>query len=657
MCGIAGVVASSSSSLSSHELRALAEAMASSLHHRGPDGQGVWMDPSLPIAISHRRLSIIDLSSAGNQPMVSADGRLVLSYNGEVYNFAELRRELEPLGVAFRGASDTEVILAAMSAWGVEQAVKRMDGMFAFAVWDRSERVLHLARDRIGEKPLYYGWAGGVFLFASELKAFSRYRGFSADIDRDALTLFLRNKYIPTPFSIFRGVSKLPPASILSMPVLEGPSQRGRLTRYWSAQETATSAGAEPFEGSVEDAIDRLDDLLGTAVASRMVADVPLGAFLSGGVDSSAVVSMMRAKSGQPVQTFTIGSDIRGWDESVSASAVAHHLRTEHTALRVTGEEALDVVPRLAELYDEPFADSSQIPTLLVSALARRSVTVALSGDGGDELFGGYNRHLYVARLARAGRWIPPVGRRLIARTLRAIPPRAIDRSVALGSRVFPGAVRLRQAGDKVTKLSWGLEADGPDAVYRQLVSHWKEPARLVLGGTEANARSLDGLGLDPAARIMVLDAETYLPDDILTKVDRASMSTSLEVRVPFLEPNLMRFAWTLPPDLRFRDGQSKWLLRRVLDRYLPRHLIDRPKSGFGVPLHEWLRGPLRPWAEELLSERRLRREGFFEPRLIREAWKDHLSGRRNRQYELWDVLMFQAWLEAQNRARVEAHS
>lgn len=625
------------------------QGMAETLRHRGPDDGGEWADAQAGIALGFRRLAIVDLSPAGHQPMASASERYVIAFNGEVYNFGALRQELagQNAAPAFRGRSDTEVMLAAIEAWGLEAAVKRFVGMFAFALWDRQERVLHLVRDRLGIKPLYYGWAGGALLFGSELKALRAHPAFHPEVDRDVLTLLLRHSCIPSPYSIYKGVRKLPPGTILT---LRGPGAAEPVP-YWSVRDAAAAGLADPFCGSEAEAVDGLDALLREAVGMRMVADVPLGAFLSGGVDSSAVVALMQAQSSRPVQTFSIGFREAGFDEAPFAREVAGHLGTDHTELYVSPEDAQAVIPALSDVYDEPFADSSQIPTFLVSQLARRHVTVSLSGDGGDELFAGYNRYFAGRSLWNRVGWMPHALRRAAARALTAAPPRTLDALAGQLNPVLPRSLRHGGISSKIAKTADLLRADCPDAMYETLVSHWTDPASVVLGAGGEPPTALTGEHRwtgpsDFTQRMMYLDLMSYLPDDILTKVDRASMAVGLEARVPLLDHRVVEWAWRLPLSLSLRGGQGKWLLRQVLYRYVPREMIERPKMGFGAPIDAWLRGPLRPWAEALLDERRLRDEGFFDPAPIRARWAEHLSGRRNWQHHLWDVLMFQAWHE-----------
>ena len=639
MCGIAGYWSDKGADAPT------AEKIALQIRHRGPDDTGVWIDREAGLALAHRRLSIIDLSPAGRQPMVSMCGRYVIVYNGEVYNYQSIRKELEALGHGFRGQSDTEVILSAISQWGVERAVKRFNGMFAFALWDRQERQLSLVRDRIGIKPLYYGRVNGAFVFGSELKAIRAFPGFNNPVDRNSLTLYLRHNYIPAPYSIYQGIFKLEPGRILTI------DRKGKTKSicYWSAPQVVEDAIANPFTGNESEAIDELDAFLRDSINLRMISDVPLGAFLSGGFDSSTVVALMQAQSSVPVKTFTIGFYEGEYNEAEDAKKVAQHLGTEHTELYVTPEEAMEVIPRLPEIYDEPFSDSSQIPTYLVSKLTRQHVTVSLSGDGGDELFFGYERYWRCYKVWRVLGMLPVPIREALGSLLQILPAKFLENLENL-IQFLPERLRISHLADRVPKLAEILKEGSGEAYYHQLVSHWKNPALVVVGGEEP--RTLFSMperlpkfrGLQEY--MMYLDAMTYLPDDILTKVDRASMAVSLEARVPILDHRVVEFAWSLPLSMKVKNGKGKWILRKLLYRYVPKELVERPKMGFGVPIEHWLRGPLRDWAETLLEERRLREEGFFNPEPIRRGWEEHLSGKRRWHYYLWDVLMFQAWLE-----------
>jgi len=632
MCGIAGILSPHAGCVAQDLLRR----MTDTLHHRGPDDSDLWLDEAAGLGLGHRRLSILDLSPLGRQPMHSASGRFVICFNGEVFNFARLRAELEPLGHAFRGGSDTEVLLAAIEEWGLESAVKRFVGMFAFALWDRQERVLSLVRDRVGIKPLYYGFTQGKggrdFVFGSELKALRAHPDFCADIDREALTLYFRHNYIPAPFSIHTGAKKLPAGHILTL----APGRQPALSAYWSAEEVYAKGAASPFCGGETEALDRLEALLKDAVGLRMLADVPLGAFLSGGVDSSLVVALMQAQSSRPVKTFSIGFAEAAFNEAPHARAVAAHLGCEHTELLLSERDLLDIVPLVPRFWDEPFADSSQIPTYAVCKLARQHVTVALSGDGGDELFFGYDRYSYARRwwllLCRA-----PLPARRLAAGLASLGPERLTR-------------RLGTFGQR---LLWRLDALGITdfpAFYKRLVSHHPRPWEMV---RKAGPEARTAIDLVPGAadqyRAMSLwDVLTYLPDDILTKVDRASMAVSLEARVPLLDHRVVEFAASLPTNLKVRDGGGKHLLKQLLYRHVPRDIVDRPKMGFGVPIDKWLRNELRPWCEDLLQHETLERQGHLDAGAVTRMWRDYLAGKGSWSYHLWDVLMFQSWLAQQ---------
>jgi asparagine synthase (glutamine-hydrolysing) len=653
MCGIAGFISLTNRGAGLNEsLRR----MTAALTHRGPDDEGQWTDPKVGIALGHRRLSILDLSPEGHQPMRSESERYQLSFNGEVYNFRDLRKELESLNYRFRGHSDTEVMLAAFEQWGVQPAVERFVGMFAFALWDRAERVLHLVRDRLGEKPLYYGWMGDLFLFGSELKALVAHPAWAGEIDRDALALLLRFNYVPAPYCIYKGISKQLPGTILSLSLDSNSRNRPpEEASYWSAIEVAIRGGAEPFTGSEEEAVEHLDSLLREAVKQQMVADVPLGAFLSGGIDSSTVVALMQAQSASPVKTFTIGFLDEHYNEAVHAKAVARHLGTEHTELYVTPEDAMAVIPKLPQIYDEPFSDASQNPTFLVSELARRHVTVSLSGDAGDELFGGYRRYVESQKIWKKLSMVPGFSRRGLAKVVRKVPVSTLDALFGWASPMLNPYGTLNSVGDKLHRSTELMGVKTRDMLYQHLVSHWNDPASVVLGAnnvaTEISNSRINGELPNFIERMMYRDTVSYLPGDILVKVDRASMAVSLESRVPFLDHRVVEFAWRLPLTMKIRGREGKWPVRQVLYRYVPKELVERPKMGFAVPIDSWLRGPLRDWAESLLNESRLKADGFFDPQPIRQKWNEHIQGTHNWQYLLWDVLMFQAWLAEWGRA------
>lgn len=646
MCGIAGVFGGPRIDAT------IVECMTRAVSHRGPDDEGFWIDADAGIGLGHRRLSILDLSPAGHQPMESPRGRYVITLNGEIYNYADLKERLAAEGheVEWRGHSDTEVLLAGFDAWGIRTTLERASGMFALAVWDKAERSLTLARDRLGEKPLYYGRAGraeGAFIFASELKALLQHPDFEPEIDRHALSLFVRYLNVPAPLSIYRGIAKLMPGTMLTIRHGSGDPE---VEEYWSGAEVASAGFADPIALDDAAAADRLERLLEGAIGRQMMSDVPIGAFLSGGVDSSTVVAIMQKISPRPVKTFTVGFHEAAYNEATHAKAVAAHLGTDHTEMYVSPAEAMDVIPRLPTMYDEPFADSSQIPTHLISALARRHVTVALSGDGGDELFAGYDRYLITAGLWKKIAGVPMPLRSAAARALTLVPASAWTTLGDAAGGLLPRAVRMRRLGDKVHKGAAMLCSQSLDELYEGMLSLWPDPAAVVVGGSKESGPAIDPrLGaLGGVERMMAQDMLGYLSNDILAKVDRAAMAVSLETRVPLLDPRIVEFAWRLPMSMKIRGGATKWLLRQVLHRHVPRALIDRPKMGFGVPLDSWLRGPLRDWAESLLDERRLDEEGFFHPGEIRRCWEGHLNGQTN-QFRLWAVLMFQSWLDAQS--------
>lgn len=657
MCGLTGFWQPLGGSAS--DARATVTAMAQRIVHRGPDDSGIWVDVGAGIALAHRRLSILDLSPAGQQPMVSASGRYVIAFNGEIYNHLNLRTEVGKSALAvtrtqgWRGHSDTESLLAAFEMWGIEATLKRTVGMFAIALWDHDEKTLTLARDRIGEKPLYYGFQKDTLVFGSELKALRAHPHFVGEIDRDVLCLYLRHCTIPAPYSIYKGINKLLPGNYIQFPITRGLNDLRSATpiAYWSLVEVAAKGMAQPFAGNDADAIAVLDEQLSQTISLQMMADVPLGAFLSGGVDSSTIVALMQAQSSRPIKTFSIGFDEGGYNEAVYAKAVAQHLGTDHTERYVSSAEAMEVIPRLAIMYDEPFADSSQIPTFLMSQMARTHVAVSLSGDAGDELFCGYNRYALTDIWRKISR-VPFGVRSTAGRLIKTITPSTWESFFQYASKFLTLPSNM---GEKMEKLASSLECvDGVEALYYCLVSEIAYPDRVVLGSKEP-VSWLTETGLkaqfpDAKLQMMYLDCMTYLPDDILVKVDRAAMFNSLETRAPFLDHGIIELAWSLPLSMKMRNGQTKWILRRVLDKYVPRELIERPKMGFAVPIGAWMRGPLREWVEELLDESRLKKEGFFDAQFIRSRWQEHLSGKRNWQSFLWTVLMFQAWLESERQ-------
>jgi asparagine synthase (glutamine-hydrolysing) len=650
MCGIAGFYERNPT----QPLASLVRAMTATIAHRGPDDDGVWVDEAEGLALGHRRLAILDLTAAGHQPMVSADGRFVLVFNGEIYNHAALRKLLPAMSPHWRGSSDTETILECFSSWGLERTLVACHGMFALALWDRTEKKLTIARDRMGEKPLYYGWQEGSFLFGSELKALKSHPSFRNEVDRASLCLYLRHNCIPAPYSIFVGIQKLRPGSYLTLTqqdLNDGDVSIDQLS-FWDLEDAISAGRSSPFEGNDKEAADALEGVLSSSICRQMVSDVPLGSFLSGGVDSSAVVALMQAGSSKQVKTFTIGSTNSNYDEAGYARAVAGHLGTDHTELYLRPEDGLDIVSQLPSMYCEPFADSSQIPTFLVSRLASKHVNVALSGDGGDELFGGYNRYLNARTVWSKLSALPTPVRGAAAAGLRKLSPTSWDALFQCALPFLPSRFHVKGPGEKAHKLADVLKSEGEHAYYRRLTSQWEDPSMLVVGGVEPMTLMTDR-GRWPETGtftewMMALDTLTYLPDDILVKVDRAAMAVSLETRVPMLDLDVVNFAWSLPLEKKVRGDDGKWLLRQVLYRHVPKELIERPKMGFGFPLDEWLRGPLREWAETLLSEDRMGREGFFHAKPIRDMWAEHLSGKWNRQHQLWPVLMFQAWLDDQ---------
>lgn len=653
MCGIVGFLRRIPATYADRD-ETIVRGMAACIKRRGPDHQAAFVDARTGLALGHLRLAILDLSPAGEQPMTSPGGRFTIVYNGEVYNHLALRRELEGVGAApdWRGHSDTETLLAGFEAWGIEATVRRAIGMFAFAVWDRAERALFLGRDRIGEKPLYYGWQGQgedrVFLFGSELASLKQHPAMVSQIDPNALAAYLRTGYVPAPQSIYCGVAKLTPGTIARV---QPGSDTVAITPYWRAVDAFAQGQHTPFAGSPTEAVDVLESLLRDAVGQQMMADVPLGAFLSGGVDSSTIVALMQGMATRPVQTFTIGFDDAAFNEADHAKAVAAHLGTEHTELYVTPNQARDVIAKLPSIYSEPFADSSQIPTFLVSQLAKRAVTVSLSGDAGDELFAGYTRYDVTQRVWQKLSRIPRPMRAVAAKLLTTLSPMAWQRIADSASHIVPPLNRFSNVGNKIHKGAGVLASCDGDQLYRGITSYWLHPEAMVTGAVMPSARPYDALdmpsGLSNVERMMGLDLLTYLPDDILTKVDRAAMAVSLETRVPMLDHRVVEFAWTLPLAIKTYKGRSKWPLREVLYRHVPRELIERPKVGFSIPVGQWLRGPLRDWAEALLDPAKIDADGLLHSAPIRQAWQRHQTGRSDHQYELWSVLMFQAWREA----------
>ena len=645
MCGIAGFL-DIRARTSRDDLRDVAQQMGRSLRHRGPDSGGYWFNESSGIALAHRRLAIIDVSEAGNQPMTSAGGRFVISFNGEIYNHLSIRKALEECARApkWRGSSDTETMLAAFAAWGVGETLPRLRGMFAFALWDKERRCLYLARDRVGEKPLYYGWLGTVFVFGSELKAVRCHPAWTGELDRGALTLYMRHGYVPAPHSIYAGICKLLPGTLLR---LDQDQTDPTIEAYWTLRDTITDAAGQPFRGSERDAIEGLHRVLSEFVAEQMIADVPLGAFLSGGIDSSTIVALMQAQSRHRVRTFTIGFHEKRFDEAAHARAIARHLGTDHTELYVTPEEAIDAISLMPQLYDEPFGDSSQLPTFLLARLAAKDVTVALSGDGGDELFAGYEGYERAETLLRTIEGIPSPLRDALRTGVSVFSPRTWDMLLRPFKGLVSGGKLHRVTGEKLHRWGSFMSLDRPE-VFRRLASQCLNPGLVVRGGTEPPTAFTDPARQNRSGDfldfMMALDLVSYLPDDILVKVDRAAMGVSLETRVPLLDPRVIRYAWSLPREFKVRSGKTKWALRQVLYRYVPSTLIDRPKKGFAVPIEDWLRGPLRDWAESLLDDALIRKQGVLEPKFVAEAWDNYLTGDNDATSQIWNMLMFQAW-------------
>lgn len=651
MCGINGYF---NPSTISHPQKIIHD-MNLAIQHRGPDANEFWFDEKYNLLLGHCRLAIQDISEAGAQPMHSKCGRYVIVFNGEIYNHLKLRKKLNDEGyhVSWQGHSDTETILATISNWGLKKTLENLVGMFAIALWDRHDNILTLIRDRMGEKPLYWGWQGNNFYFSSELKGIKANPYFQPEIDRDSIALFLRHNCIPAPYSIYKGIYKLKPGHYVQIPLFDlTQAHKAKPIIYWSFNHKVESGLENPFKDSPKQAVEILEKALLTSVNDQMLSDVPLGAFLSGGVDSSTIVALMQAQSSTPIKTFTIGFDNEGYNEAVHAKAVAKHLGTEHTELYVQPKDALAVIPKLSSIYSEPFSDSSQIPTYLVSQLASKHVKVALSGDGGDELFGGYNRYLMAQNIWQQSRKFPKKIRKLISQVLQTLPPSKWDLIFEKLTPILPSPLRIRTPGDKVYKFAGVMDIDNEHEYYQKLTSHWQQPNNIVINGNEP-ATLINTPTAWPNTdhfqhAMMAMDAQTYMTDDILAKVDRAAMANSLETRVPLLDHRIVELAWQMPLNYKIRNGDGKWLLKQVLYRHVPQDLIERPKMGFAIPLHEWLRTSLKDWAEALLDEDLLKRQGYFHPLPIRKIWSEHLSGKCNHQNQLWDILMFQAWIENQ---------
>ncbi len=655
MCGITGIFGN----LRKEEFDSSIHEMSATLNHRGPDDAGTWINEENGVAFGHQRLSIIDLSSAGHQPMVSPCGRFTTVFNGEIYNHLQLRDKLNTSAnkQSWKGHSDTETLVTAFSQWGIEKTLQQLVGMFAIAVWDFKEKRLFLIRDRFGEKPLYYGWSNGVFLFGSELKALQKYKRFSNQIDRGALSLYMKYMYVPTPYSIFRDIYKLEPGCILqidkgtkppTLPLFAPFRDQGINIAQWYSISNMAQAGQKNLITDQNDAVDLIEKTLLESVRSQLISDVPLGAFLSGGIDSSVITALMQKVCKDPVKTFTIGFEESSFNEAIYAKEVSRHLGTEHHELYVTSSDAFKVIPHLPTLYDEPFADSSQIPTYLVSKLARESVTVSLSGDAGDELFGGYSRYLWGSRVWNKVRWMPLIVRQTLGVAINKISVNTWD---SIGNSL-PNSSRVSLMGDKAHRMAHRLKnVKSLDDVYHSLVTEGYKEDGLVVNDKAALITKLDNNDIvsgivDSEHRMMLLDSLTYLPDDILTKVDRAAMGVSLETRIPFLDYRVAELAWRLPLDTKINNGETKWPIRQVLYKYVPKVLIERTKAGFAIPVGQWIRGPLREWAADLLNEERIRREGYFNPELVQQLWQQHLSGKYDWTPRLWAILMFQAWLD-----------
>jgi asparagine synthase (glutamine-hydrolysing) len=651
MCGINGFYSKSLSNFNDVIVK-----MNSAISHRGPDTNGTWSDKNSGIVLGHQRLSIIDVSSSGNQPMQSSSGRYILTYNGEIYNYLKIRKELEMnnANIKWIGNSDTEILLESIDFWGIEPTLQKIQGMYAFGIWDQKMRRLILARDRIGEKPLYYGWQGEgnnkVFLFGSELKALKVHPEFNGQINRDAIALQLRHNCIPAPYTIYKDIYKLLPGNYLELKHTDLKKELLNYPKkYWSLTSSLMYGNKNQLKFSEDEIQKDLEENLKISVKKQMISDVPIGAFLSGGVDSSTIVALMQSQSNQPVKTFTVGFNENEYNEAKFAKKIAKHLGTNHTELYVSPKTAMEVIPKISTIYDEPFSDSSQIPTFLVSQLTKQHVKVAISGDGGDELFCGYNRYKMSEKFSSLFRFMPFNLRKTIASTIQSISPHNLNKI----SKFIPILDQQTNFGDKIHKGADVLNTKNFSNIYYTLCSHWKDPTKIVLNSKEPGTlltKFKPNLNyLDTQEQMMALDFLTYLPDDILVKLDRAAMASSLETRVPFLDHNLIEYVFKIPHSLKFRNGHGKWILKKILNQYVPKNLTARPKMGFEIPLGSWLRGPLRDWAENLLNEKRLNQENFFNTKLVRDKWLEHLNGKKNWHHHLWDILMFQAWLEKNN--------
>ncbi|MBH10730.1 MAG: asparagine synthase (glutamine-hydrolyzing) [Candidatus Marinimicrobia bacterium] len=655
MCGITGYVGGewlNGLEGAKHQLKLMSE----TIKHRGPDSSGFWLDQDCGIAFAHRRLSIIDLSDNGKQPMFSSSKRFVILFNGEIYNHLSLRSELEKENCApdWNGHSDTETILAYIENHGFKKTLEKCVGMFAIVLFDREKKHLYMARDRMGEKPLYYGWQKGVFLFGSELKSLQKHISFENKIDRDAIALYLKYNYVPSPFSIFKRISKVPAGTFIKLNIKQKdfrPNEKINPINYWSLENVASKGIMNPIKEN-NLAIKNLKKLLKVSIKDQMIADVPIGAFLSGGIDSSLIAAIMQELSNKSIKTFTIGFHEKGFNEAEYAKAIANHLKTDHTELYVEPNDAMNIIPKLPHLYDEPFSDSSQIPTFLISEMTRKYVTVSLSGDGGDEVFGGYNRYLWNNNFHERTKKIPYYLKNNFAALIKKISPMTWDRIMASFNFMTPSTLEAVRKGEKIHKLAEVLTAKDYSEIYNRLISQWQKPSKLIKSDLDINNIQNNALFLDNDFRFMMMfnDSTQYLPDDILVKLDRAAMSVSLETRIPYLDHRIIEYSWRLPLSMKIKGGKGKWVLRKILNEYIPKNLIDRPKMGFGVPIDYWLRGPLRDWAEDLLDETKIKNEGFFNVSPIAKKWKEHKQETNNWQHHLWNILMFQSWYNIQKK-------